>query len=131
MNNSMCYTCFLFMAEPKMSEQNMSEERIYIIFSLARNTCVMHVAHAQSIGGSRGCRWRTPPPQQDPILSFLHMFSLKNTHVGGRRPPPPTGNPGSATAIPSSSATTSCFQKRGECTSLLLALSSGNWQESV
>ena len=30
-----------------------------------------------------------PPPQQDPILSFSHMFSPKSTHVGGRRPPPP------------------------------------------
>ena len=44
------------------------------------------------------------PPQQDPILSFLHMFLPKSTHVGGRRPPqrlgaPPTGNPGSATVL--------------------------------
>ena len=43
-----------------------------------------------------------PPPQQDPILSFSHMFLPKSTHVRGWRPPngsasPPTGNPGSAT----------------------------------
>ena len=51
-----------------------------------------------------GCRRRAnpPPPQQDPILLFSHMFSLKSSCVGGRRPPtarrPPMGNPGSATA---------------------------------
>ena len=28
------------------------------------------------------------PPQQDPILSFSHMFLPKSTHVGGRCPPP-------------------------------------------
>ena len=44
------------------------------------------------------------PPQQDQILSFLHMFSPKSACVGGWRPlqrglaPPPTGNPGSAPA---------------------------------
>ena len=43
-----------------------------------------------------------PPPQQDQILLFLHMFSPKSTCVGGWRPlqrgltHPPTGNPGSA-----------------------------------
>ena len=43
-------------------------------------------------------------PPWDPIISFSHTFSLKSTHVGGPRPPPPqrvhappTGNPGSAT----------------------------------
>ena len=50
-------------------------------------------------GGHRQC----VPPQQDPILSFSHMFSPKSTHVRGRHPPmarcpPPKGNPGSATA---------------------------------
>ena len=38
----------------------------------------------------------TRPPLWDPILSFLHTFSLKSTCVGGPRPS--TGNPGSATA---------------------------------
>ena len=46
------------------------------------------------------------PPQQDQILSFLHMFSPKSTCVRGWQPlqwglappPPPTGNPGSAPA---------------------------------
>ena len=55
-----------------------------------------------------------PPPQQDQILSFLHMFSPKITCVGGWRPlqrglapppppppPPPTGNPGSAPVLQS------------------------------
>ena len=46
-------------------------------------------------GGAAGA----PPPQRDPILSFLHMFSLKSACVGSWRPPPPTGNPGSATGI--------------------------------
>ena len=42
------------------------------------------------IDGSRGggaspvC---APPPQWDPILSFLHTFSLKSTHVKGQHPP--------------------------------------------
>ena len=45
-----------------------------------------------------------PSPQQDPILSFLHMFLPKSTCVGDQCPPPnrpappPMGNPGSATA---------------------------------
>ena len=26
-------------------------------------------------------------PLQDPILSFLHTFSLKSAHVGGQNPP--------------------------------------------
>ena len=30
---------------------------------------------------------RAPPPQQDPILSFSHMFLPKSTHIGGRHPP--------------------------------------------
>ena len=39
-------------------------------------------------------------PLQDPILSFLHTFSLKSTHIGGQTlpkmgPRPPTENPGS------------------------------------
>ena len=36
-------------------------------------------------------------PLWDPILSFLHTFSPKSAHVGGPCPPPPLGNPGSAT----------------------------------
>ena len=52
------------------------------------------------IGRSRGCSW-CMPPQQDPILSFLHTFLPKSAHIGGWHPPPmarhpPTGNPGSA-----------------------------------
>ena len=62
-------------------------------------------------GSANACHWwiqGAPPacaPQQNPILSFLHMFSPKSTHIRGRHPPmarrpppPPTGNPGSATA---------------------------------
>ena len=50
-------------------------------------------------GGVPGAR-----PLWDPILSFSHTFSPKSAHVGGPRPPltgarPPTGNPGSATAV--------------------------------
>ena len=66
------------------------------------------------IGGSRG-RYRRAPhptPQQDPFLSFSHTFLLKSVCVGGRRPPlpttgrrpNPTGNPGSATALSTSSS---------------------------
>ena len=33
-------------------------------------------------GGHAGCT----PPLWDPILSFLHTFSLKSAHVGGPRP---------------------------------------------
>ena len=41
-------------------------------------------------------------PLWDPILSFLHTFSLKSARVGGPHPPngctlPPMGNPGSTT----------------------------------
>ena len=51
-----------------------------------------------------GGRRRRAPPQQDPFLSFLHTFSPKSVCIGGQRPPPtggapPTGNPGSATAM--------------------------------
>ena len=53
-------------------------------------------------GGSTYKSFRcAPPPQQDQILWFLHMFSPKSTYAGGWRPgwrPPPTGNPGSAPA---------------------------------
>ena len=43
-----------------------------------------------------------PPPQQDPILLFSHMFLPKSTHIRGQCPPtaqhpPPMGNPGSTT----------------------------------
>ena len=37
------------------------------------------------------------PPVQDQFLSFLHTFLPKSACVGGWRPP--TGNPGSATAL--------------------------------
>ena len=54
---------------------------------------------------------RRRPPQQNPFLSFLHMFLLKSVRVGGRRPPPPMGqrlppteNPGSATEVRSTCA---------------------------
>ena len=33
-----------------------------------------------------GRAWRMPP-LWDPILSFLHTFSLKSAHIGGPRPP--------------------------------------------
>ena len=47
-------------------------------------------------------------PLWDPILSFLHTFSPKSTHVGGPHPPngympPPMGNPGSATGYTTNS----------------------------
>ena len=57
------------------------------------------------IGGSRGAPpARAPSPQQDQFLSFSHTFSPKSVCIGGWCPlptgwrPPPTGNPGSATA---------------------------------
>ena len=41
---------------------------------------------SKTIGGSRGGR-AGARPLQDPILSFLHTFSLKSAHVGGQNPP--------------------------------------------
>ena len=45
-----------------------------------------------------------PPPPRDPILSFWHTNFMKRSCLGSPRPPyevhaPPTGNPGSATAL--------------------------------
>ena len=64
---------------------------------------IMNENIEEVIGGSRGRRQHAPP-QQDQFLSFSHMFSPKSVRVGGwrpptgwRPPPPPTGNPGSAT----------------------------------
>ena len=61
--------------------------------------------HMQAIGGSRRGvpPAHAPPPQQDPFLLFSHTFSPKSIRVRGWHPPngpvpPPTGNPGSATA---------------------------------
>ena len=42
-------------------------------------------SNAISIGGSRGGVPGARPPW-DPILSFLHTFSLKSAHVGGPHP---------------------------------------------
>ena len=39
-----------------------------------------------NIGRSRGCPQHVPP-KQDPIPSFLHMFSPKSLHVRGQHPP--------------------------------------------
>ena len=58
-----------------------------------------HLITVFSGGSTYKSFWRTPPPQQDQILSFLHMFSLKSTCVGGWRPlqlglaPPPPPPP--------------------------------------
>ena len=41
------------------------------------------------IGGSMGHRQRAPPPQQDPILLFSHIFLPKSTRTGGQCPSPP------------------------------------------
>ena len=40
------------------------------------------------IGGSRG-GVLAHAPLQDPILSFLHTFSLESAHLGGQTHPPP------------------------------------------
>ena len=56
-------------------------------------TCFCQYSSLADPGGAAGAR----PPQQDPFLSFSHMFLPKSVCVGGRRPP--TGNPGSATAL--------------------------------
>ena len=44
------------------------------------------------IGGSRGA-CPVHAPLWDPILSFLHKFSLKSAHVRGPRPPPTGARP--------------------------------------
>ena len=68
------------------------------------NENIVHYKCMTPIGGSGGGgRARHMPPLQDQILSFLHTFLPKSTHVGGPHPPqwvhapPPTGNPGPAT----------------------------------
>ena len=48
-----------------------------------------------SSGRSRGRRRRAPLQVQ--ILSFRHTNFSKRSRLGSWRPPPPTGNPGSAT----------------------------------
>ena len=64
---------------------------------------VTDIVSSTCIGGSRGGACRAhDSPLWDQILSFLHIFLPKSTHVGGPCPPngstpPPTGNPGSAT----------------------------------
>ena len=55
---------------------------------------------ASTIGRSKGAPSVRPPPQQDPILSFSHTFSLKSSPASAPPPTarrPPTGNPISAT----------------------------------
>ena len=57
----------------------------------------LYKKHAQSL--SLQCHWFTvvdpggaagspisPPPERDPILSYLHLFLPKSAHIGGRRP---------------------------------------------
>ena len=43
--------------------------------------------HWRIQGGAAGAC--PPPPERDPILSFLHTFSPKSARIGGRRPPLP------------------------------------------
>ena len=50
--------------------------------------CLMEIV----IGRSRGSTGM-PPPQQDPIPSFLHTFSPKSARVRGRCPPSGSASP--------------------------------------
>ena len=57
----------------------------------ARSTTALHVQLVteivQTIGRSRGHARHMPLPLQDQILSFLHTFLPKSTHIGGPCPP--------------------------------------------
>ena len=61
--------------------------------------CQARPLHWQNQGGTAS----TCPPQQDQLLLFSHTFLPKSVRVRGWHPPmgrcPPTGNPGSATAL--------------------------------
>ena len=70
--------------------------------SFYKNYNRIHGFHTNSLADLGGaCPGHAP--FMDPILSFLHTFSLKSTLVRGPRPPngstPPTGNPRSAAGI--------------------------------
>ena len=67
------------------------------MMSVSRATYTQLHRCEESLADPGGGHWRMPPPQQDPILLFSHTFLPKSANVGGRRPPPPTGNRGSAT----------------------------------
>ena len=60
--------------------------QIYVKHALLINpfkkNCIMGSSGGSTYKSSR----RAPPPEQDQILSFLHMFSPKSTCVGGWRP---------------------------------------------
>ena len=67
----------------------------------------MHVREVKSLSDQLYLHWRIwGGGVPDPILSFLHTCSPKSACVGGphpplkgARPPPPKGNPGSATDL--------------------------------
>ena len=67
-------------------------------------------------------------PLWDQILLFSHTFSLKSAHVGGPRPPP-TGNPGSVTAIDNN--VTQMHHKFKRCKSELTLKLRRSWLSSL
>ena len=60
-----------------------------IYLSGSNSLIIAHLIHTAL--ADPGGHPRRAPPQQDPILSFLHMFSPKSVRVGGRRPPQRVG----------------------------------------
>ena len=63
-----------------------------VVFVYGRNVRQFEKLTAEVSGGSSGgCRWRMPPPQQDPILSFSHVFPPKSGCIGGQVSTPPNG----------------------------------------
>ena len=92
---------------------NIVKRMLYLPGSVQWMRCYLSVCQLPSkelpasrlliIGRSRG-HCQHPPPQQDQFLSFSHMFLPKSVCIGGwhppmgQHPPPPMGNPGSATA---------------------------------
>ena len=81
-------------------QNNDSAKLKYLLGNFGQKSVFVYISF--SSGGSTYKSFRRAPPQQDQILSFLHMFSPKSACVGGWRPlqrglvPPLMGNPGSA-----------------------------------
>ena len=80
---------------PPMGNPGSTPDEVYILNAvLLSRERELFTSHWGPLGNPGGAA-STPSPQQDPILSFSHMFLLKSTHIGGQHPPngssPPNG----------------------------------------